>query len=335
MLQIGIIGAGMIGRIHAECVDRSGSARVRWIHDIDQEKAAEVAAQCRAETAVSADAVFESAETDAVIIAASTDSHGRLARDCAAAGKPFLLEKPIDVALESSIETVKAVRAAGVFAGLGFSRRYDRQHAALRNSVAEGAIGRIEMMRFTSRTQALPDLGYISSSGGQLRDKGSHFFDLVCWISGERPREIFAVGECLVEPRFAEFGDCDTAMLTLRMPGGAICGFDFGRRTAYGYDESIEVFGSEGRIDSRAPSPFDIVHYQGTKAIHTGLHQVWIDRFRDCYFHEIQAFLGELVAPTGVFPSLEDGLVAECTASAGLLSMQNNRPESIDYVQLD
>ena len=335
MLQIGIIGAGMIGRVHAESVERSLSARVRWIHDIDREKAMAAAAQFGAETAVSANAVFECAATDAVVIAASTDAHGRLARDCAAAGKPFLLEKPIDVSLESSIETVRAVRAAGVFAGLGFSRRYDRQHAALRKAVAEGAIGRIEMMRFTSRTQALPDLGYISSSGGQLRDKGSHFCDLVCWISGERPREVFAVGECLVEPRFAEFGDCDTAMLTLRMPSGAICGFDFGRRTAYGYDESIEVFGSEGRIDSRPPSPIDIVHYKGTKAIHTGLHQVWIDRFRDSYFHEMQAFLGELVAPAGAFPSLEDGLVAECIASAGLCSMQNNCPKVIDYAHLD
>ena len=91
-------------------------------------------------------------------------------------------------------------------------------------------------------------------SGGMLREKGAHFYDLACWIAQDEPLSVFAAGACLIDPRFEDYGDVDTAALTLRLAGGAIASFDFSRHSAYGYDERIEVQGCRGhdRVASTA-----------------------------------------------------------------------------------
>ena len=219
MLNISLVGAGFIGRVHARCIAANAATRLAAVYDLDEPAASALAARHGARVARSIGEITGSDETDAVVIASSTNSHGEIARACARAGKRFLCEKPLDTSFDAALYTMRSTRTAGIFAGIGFNRRFDLQYAALKRVVGAGKIGRVEMMHVTSRSQAPPTLDYVKTSGGQLRDKGSHFFDLACWIAGERPVEIYVAGACLIEPRFAEYGDVDTAMITLRMAG--------------------------------------------------------------------------------------------------------------------
>ena len=330
VLNLSLIGAGFIGRVHAQCIAANPATRLAAVHDLDKSAAAGLAERHGARVAGSVGEIV-GGDTDAVIIASSTDSHGAIARACAGAGRPFLCEKPLDTSLGAALDTVRAVRAAGVFAGIGFNRRFDAQYAALKRTVDEGEIGRVETMHLTSRTHALPSLDYVKTSGGQLRDKGSHFFDLACWIAGERPVEIHVAGACLVEPRFADYGDVDTAMIILRMESGALCHLDFSRRTAYGCDERIEVSGVEGRIESRHPIPVDVALYRGGVIRQRGLHQHWYDRIEVSYPAQLAAFVEAFENGGTGFPTLLDGLVSEAIAEAGMRSMRENRPVPIGY----
>ena len=324
--RLGIIGAGFIGNIHAECIAECPGASLHLVSDADPDAARELAARHGASVLEQPDQLIASNEIDAVIIAASTAAHGELARACARAGKPFLCEKPMDTDLASASATLRAVREAGIPGCVGFSRRFDHQYMKLQQTVRAGAIGCIETMHFTSRTQALPGLDYIRSSGGQLRDKGAHFFDLACWLAGERPVEILVMGGCLVEPSYAGAGDFDTAMILMRMASGGFASFSFGR-----YDERVELFGAGGRLDCGAPSPHAIVQYSGEHAITAGPHQDWLQRFGPSYPTQMRAFINELEDPTGSFPSVEDGFAAEAIATAGLQSMAERRLVEIDY----
>ena len=331
MLNFSLIGAGFIGNVHAACIAACPDINLVAVHDRNEDAMLKLAKAHGTDVARTAEDLIADGNIDAVIIAASTEAHGELARACAAGGKSFLCEKPIDLGLASATETVRLVNKTGVLAGMGFSRRHDHQFRLLKAALDRGEVGRIEMMHFISRTQSLPRLEYIKTSGGQLRDKGAHFFDLACWLSGERPVEVYAVGDCLIEPKFAEFGDVDTAMVILRMGSGAFCHFGFSRRTAYGYDENIEVFGSEGKVLSRAPTPSDVVRYHGDKASAVGLHQDWIDRFRGSYFAQMESFAKEIARPTGAFPTLADGLVAETIADAGMRSIAAHTPIELNF----
>ena len=330
-LNLSLIGAGFIGRVHAQCIAANPVTRLVVVHDLDESAAADLGERHGARVAGSLGEIVGDDDTDAVIIASSTDSHGEIARACARAGRPFLCEKPLDTSLGAALDTARAVRDAGVFAGIGFNRRFDAQYAALKRTVDDGEIGRVETMHLTSRTHALPSLDYVNSSGGQLRDKGSHFFDLACWIAGERPVEIHVAGACLIEPRFADYGDVDTAMIILRMASGALCHLDFSRRTAYGCDERIEVSGAEGRVESRHPIPVDVALYRGEVIRRQGLHQHWYDRIEDTYPAQLVAFVEVLMGGGNGFPTLVDGLVSEAIAEAGMRSMRENRPVPVAY----
>lgn len=329
-LRLGLIGAGFIGKVHAGCIAQNPRARLVSVFDVNRASAEAVALDW-AGVAQTADDLLADLGIDAVIIASSTDTHGEFARKAMAQGKAFLCEKPLDRTLPSSVETVRLARASGVLAAMAFNRRFDRQHALLRSTVAEGGVGDVEMIHLTSRSQSPPDLDYARHSGGMLRDKGAHFFDLCCWIAQDRPVKVFAQGACLFEPRLAEFGDVDTAMILLEMSRGALCHLNFSRRTSYGYDERIEVFGSRGRIDSGAPRPLEVSRYSGTTVIHEGLHHNWLDRIAPTYPAQLAAFIDALEGRSDTFPTVQDGLLAECISEAAQKSMETGLPVIIPF----
>jgi len=152
-----------------------------------------------------------------------------------------------------------------------------------------------------------------------------HFFDLLRWISGLEPVEIYATGACLVDPRMAEMGDVDTAVMILRMSNGAFCQIDSSRRAAYGYDERIEVFGSLGMLESRRQLQNSVSFYTENQVSHAGLHPGWLERMRDTYRYELDTFVHALQTGIAPSPSLEDGLKSQLIAEAAVESQRLGR----------
>jgi myo-inositol 2-dehydrogenase/D-chiro-inositol 1-dehydrogenase len=327
-LNIAVIGAGFIGRVHAQCIANNPRTQISSIFDVDEGACSQVATKHSARVASSLhEAVVEA---DAVIIGTPTSTHGEISRLCIQEKTPFICEKPLDTNLVSALRTASAAAEVGVFAGMGLNRRFDQQYSQLHSAIKRGDLGKIEMVLMTSRTPTLQPAKYVATSGGLLRDKGAHWFDLVCWLSGERPKEIYVAGSCLIDPRFAEFNDIDTAAITLTMESGVLCQLDFSRRTAYGNDERVEVAGSEGMMQSRTPNSSDVAFYQGDTVKCQGVHQDWYSRIQNTYPTQLDAFV-DAISGNGDFPTLTDGLVAETIAIAGNLSLEHGAPVPITY----
>jgi myo-inositol 2-dehydrogenase/D-chiro-inositol 1-dehydrogenase len=212
---------------------------------------------------------------------------------------------------------------------MGFSRRFDPNHLGVREAVQAGSIGKLEMLHLTSRGPQPPPLSYVKVSGGQFRDQTIHFFDLACWIAGEAPVEVYATGAALVDPAIGEAGDIDTSMLILKMASGALCHIDNSRRAAYGYDERIEVFGSEGLAISNRKPTREVTLYSGTKAIADGLHPGWFERMQPSFGLAIDAFVSALEGKEVAYPNLRDGLRAQLIAEAAIASLHTNQPVKI------
>ena len=83
-----------------------------------------------------------------------------------------------------------------------------------------------------------------------------HDFDMVRWLLGEEPVEVFAYGSCLVDKAVANAGDIDSAMVLMKTASGRLAHINNSRRASYGYDQRIEVHGSKGRLmaGNRTPS---------------------------------------------------------------------------------
>ncbi|MDA7982024.1 MAG: Gfo/Idh/MocA family oxidoreductase [Alphaproteobacteria bacterium] len=330
MKGFALFGAGFIGAVHAECVASHSGSRLVCVYDPDAEAARRLAGNYGARVAGSVEDALATEGVDVALVASATFSHVEVLRSVIAAGKDFLCEKPLSAGTDGAREVVALTAAAGVFGAMGFNRRHDAQHLALRGMVS--SLGSPEIVRMTSRSSPAGLPSRVEDSGGLLREKGAHFFDLSCWLLGERPREIYVAADCLVDAAFGAGGDVDTAAIVLRFGSGALCLMDFSRRSAYGYDERVEVFGAGGVAESGCPVPLATRRSLGGAAEVGGIHGHWLDRLRPSYGAQLGCFLGALDGDgAGEFATVRDGLVAELIAAAGLRSIAEGRSVEIDY----
>jgi len=329
MLKVAVIGTGFIGSVHARNLARHPGVELVAVSDANIEFAKKIAATTGAKAVSDVADVFNDKDVHAVLIATPTDTHVDYLERAAEAGKAIYCEKPIGLDYAEAEKAVRTVRAAGVPAMLGFNRRFDASHAAVKEAVDRGEVGKVEIVQLTSRGPKPPPIAYVKVSGGQLRDQTIHFFDLLRWLTRDEPVEVYAIGVALVDPAIGEAGDVDTSIVSLRLASGALCQIDSSRRAAYGYDERIEVFGSEGMVESARQNFRRLSLYKGRQIHMDGLHPGWFERIEQSYHEAIDAFVKSVETGTGPSPSLEDGLKAQLIADKATESMKTGRPIKI------
>lgn len=333
-IRVGIIGAGRIGRLHAENLTyRIPEATVVAIADVVPEAAVECARDLGIARALENPAsVFEDQNVDAVLICSSTNTHASLIEQAAEAGKHIFCEKPIALDLEAIDRALEAVKKAEVLLQVGFNRRFDPNFRRAQELVTQGVIGKPHVLRITSRDPEPPPLDYIKVSGGIFLDMTIHDFDMARFMMGDEVEEVYAVGAVLVDSRIGELGDIDTAAVTLRFRGGAMGVIDNSRRAAYGYDQRAEVFGEKGTIVVSNPKP-DTTVLSDTQGNHTPpLLHFFVERYTDSYIAEMQEFIGCL--QEGREPPVTgiDGKVSVVMGYAAQRSYEEGRPVKLEEI---
>ena len=322
MLKLAVIGTGFIGSVHAKNIARHPGAELVAVSDANIEFAKKIAATTGAKAITDITEIFTNKDIQAVLIATPTDTHVDYLKRAADAGKAIYCEKPIGLDYKEAEQAVGAVRSAGVPVMLGFNRRFDASHAAVKEAVDRGDVGKVEIVQLTSRGPKPPPISYVKVSGGQLRDQTIHFFDLLRWLTNDEPVEVYAIGAALVDPAIGEAGDVDTSIVSIRMASGALCQIDSSRRAAYGYDERVEVFGSEGMVESARQTFRGLSLYKGRQIFRDGLHPGWFERIEQSYYEAIDVFLKSVEKGTPPSPSLEEGLKAQLIADKATESIK-------------
>ncbi|MCA4134351.1 Gfo/Idh/MocA family oxidoreductase [Arthrobacter sp. M4] len=331
MPRFALIGAGFIGSVHAANLAAHPGIDFQLVYDVDHSRAQVLAAGHGARPTSNLEEVFDGTSVDAVFIASSTDTHAEHLRRAAGAGMAVLCEKPIDLDLRQARDVAAVAAQHGNPVMMDFNRRFDRDYAELKRIVDAGGVGQIELVQMSTRGPSMPPLSYIASSGGQMRDQTVHFFDLARWLSDLDPVEVFAIGSALAEPKLADYDDVDTSVVTLLLPGGGLVQIDSTRRTGYGYDERIEVFGSEGMAEARRQRSGSVSRYRHGQVIDDGLHSGWFERVQPTYAAALAHFVSALENGAPLTPSLEDGLKAQAIAEAAALSLHSGKSETIHY----
>ena len=324
MIRFTLIGAGRIGRIHAGNIARHPQARLAYVADADARAAEALAQQFSAQT-ISLDAAVTARDVDAVMIASSTDTHADYIERCAAAGKPVLCEKPLDLDAQRASACVKAAQKAGIALYLGFNRRYDPSFMRLKREIAAGTIGTLETLHIISRDPAPPPVEYIKRSGGLFRDMMIHDLDMARWLLGAEPVEVFARGSA-VDPGIGAAGDVDTAMVMLRTARGQLCQIANSRRCSFGYDQRIEAFGSQGmvRADNHTATSVTVA---GTSGFNTEpALPFFLERYAAAYRLELDDFVNALNDQRVELATGEDGLRALLLADAAQRSLTSGAP---------
>ncbi len=333
-INVGLIGAGRIGRLHAEHLAfRIPEANLVAVSDIILAAAQKCAAQFGIPTAAQDHRVImENPDIEAVIICSSTDTHSQMIEEAAEAGKHIFCEKPIDFDLARIDRALAAVEKAGVKLQIGFNRRFDPNFRRVRELVAAGKIGKPHLLRITSRDPAPPPIEYIKVSGGIFLDMTIHDFDMARYLIGSEVEEVYVAAGVMVDPAIGEAGDVDTAIITLRFENGVIGTIDNSRRAVYGYDQRVEVFGSGGMVTVSNKTPDSAVVNDG-QGVHGPLPlYFFIERYADSYIAEMQAFI-ECVRQDQTPPVVGiDGRIPVVMGYAARKSYEENRPVRLGEV---
>ena len=332
MIKFAQFGAGFIGKIHGANIARHPGSELSYIYDVNTAAAEELALKQGAKVASSPEEIWTS-DVDAVLIASSTNTHAELLSCAIKAGKPTYCEKPIDLDINMVKNVVQQAQNSTLPILVGFSRRFDTNHLGIRQAFQNGDIGKLEMMHITARDPKPPALAYIKVSGGQYRDQTIHFFDMLRWLTGEDPVEVYAVGAALIDPAIGEAGDVDTSMLILKFPSGALCHINCSRRADYGYDEQVELFGSKGMAISRRKPRREVSIYKGETVISDGAYPGWFERMEPTFYQALDAFIKSVQGEATEYPTLMDGLKAQIIAEAAYESLKANKPIQITYWQ--
>jgi len=297
------------------------------VYDIDAAAAAEVAAEHGVTAAASAEAVFASAEVDAVLVATATPTHADYIEAAVAAGKPVLCEKPIDLDLERVNRCAAAIAGSDVPVQIGFNRRFDPGHRAARKAVEAGEIGELHQVIITSRDPGMPPRSYYEVAGGLFRDMTIHDFDLARYMLGEEPVEVFAIGGRLIDPGLmTELDDHDSAMIVMRTASGRQCHINNSRTAVYGYDQRVELMGSQGMVQSNNRRAHELVRNTATATnVAEPALFFFIERYTEAFRAEIDSFLACIRDGATPEASFEDGRRALILAEAAYLSLAEGR----------
>ena len=322
MLNIGLLGAGRIGGVHAKAISSHTGSRLVAISDVNTEAASKLAASFGARARTNED-ILADASIDAVLIASSTNTHSDLIEAATKAGKAVLCEKPVDLSLARAQACLKAAGATGRPVMIGFNRRFDPNFAAVKAAADQGEIGKRELLSITSFDPAPPPVSYVKVSGGLFRDMMIHDFDMALWIMGAMPDRVTAVGSSIVDPEIGGAGDVDTAVVTLHFADGRLAVIKNSRRAVYGYDQRVELLGSEGLLSAGNVLENTVAKATASGVVSAKPEFFFLERYMRAYSVEWSAFVDAVTAGDAVPVTLADGVNALAVAEAATLSAKS------------
>lgn len=330
--KVAVLGLGRIGQIHAKNIQTAFPDLQLLAITSSAEGRAFAARNGFAEIGSDFQKALDDPAVRAVVICSPSDTHAQYIKASAAAGKAIFCEKPLDLSLEVIREVGAAVQAAGVPLMLGFNKRFDPHLGALKRSLEAGRIGKPHVLRITSRDPAPPPISYIESSGGIYMDMIIHDFDTARFLLESEVVSVFSQAGVMVDEAIGLAGDVDTAITVLTFANGVIATLDASRQAAYGYDQRVEVLGSEGMLQMNN-IPVDTHRVFDSKGSHEPLYlDFFLERYAQAYLNEMKVFIEaiqqQLLMPVGV----EDGLRATAIAIAARRSLDEGRLVYVEEV---
>ncbi|NLB72843.1 MAG: inositol 2-dehydrogenase [Firmicutes bacterium] len=334
-VRLGLIGTGRIGRMHARNLKyRIPGAELAAVSDIMEEAARSVANEL-AIPVVETDCrkLLERDDIDGVVICSPTDTHAEIVEEAAAEGKHIFCEKPIALEIDRTEKALAAVIEAGVKLQVGFNRRFDPSFNKAQQLIKSGKIGTPHLVRITSRDPGPPPIAYVKSSGGLFLDMMIHDFDMARFLLGDEVSELMAYGDCLVDPTIGEAGDIDTAIVVLKYRSGAMGAIDNSRKAVYGYDQRIEIHGSEGTIMVGNKTPTEVRLHTEDAISGDVLLNFFIERYEDSFLAEMDEFIECIRNDKAPPVSGIDGLISLKMAHAALKSLKTRSFACVDSIQ--
>ncbi|EBW1767917.1 inositol 2-dehydrogenase [Salmonella enterica subsp. enterica serovar Typhimurium] len=331
-LRCGVIGLGRIGKMHVENMYLLPQLDIICAADYFIEEMSDWLYSVNITSGYkNYQELLQRDDIEAVFIFTSTDMHEEIVTAAAQAGKHIFCEKPLSMNEDeqASMAVLRKVKEKGVTLQVAFNRRFDPQFHEVFELVRSGKIGRPQMIKITSRDPDLLPHDLIKRIGGLIFDFTMHVFDMARFMMQDEVSEVYVKGNTLIDPSLKNIDDVDTLAVMLTFRNGGYALIDNSRRAVYGYDQRVEVFGSEGMAYADNVSESTVKVFNSQHCIMKNPLPDFTVRYREAYRTEILHFIDSVLHHTPVVCTGEDALLAQRIAIAAQQSLKSGLPVKI------
>lgn len=247
--RFGIVGCGVIGRLHAQAITSLPDAELVAVADCIPERARKLAEAFHVTPYEDLQEMLEHEQLDVVMIGTPSGQHSEHACQVMRSGRHVIVEKPMEIRHEAMEEMLRVQQENGVKMAVISQHRFDAATLQVYKLVKEQAFGRLVLGNAVIpwwRSQAYYDSGawrgtWEFDGGGVLMNQSIHSIDLLQWLMGP-VTSIFAYTDTLVHRMETE----DVGVAVLRFASGAV-GTIAATTDAYpGAGTRIEIYGDKG-----------------------------------------------------------------------------------------
>ncbi|ECD9422693.1 D-chiro-inositol-2-dehydrogenase IolG2 [Salmonella enterica] len=331
-LRCGVIGLGRVGKMHVENMYLLPQLDIICAADYFIEEMSDWLYSVNITSGYkNYQELLQRDDIEAVFIFTSTDMHEEIVTAAAQAGKHIFCEKPLSMNEDeqASMAVLRKVKEKGVTLQVAFNRRFDPQFHEVFELVRSGKIGRPQMIKITSRDPDLLPHDLIKRIGGLIFDFTMHDFDMARFMMQDEVSEVYVKGNTLIDPSLKNIDDVDTLAVMLTFRNGGYALIDNSRRAVYGYDQRVEVFGSEGMAYADNVSESTVKVFNSQNCIMKNPLPDFTVRYREAYRTEILHFIDSVLHHTPVVCTGEDALLAQRIAIAAQQSLKSGLPVKI------
>ena len=217
-INIGLIGCGGLGRVHADCVKRINGAQMIAFCDTNESAAKKLCDDFGGKYATtSAEKVLSDREIDAIYICTRHDSHAALAIAAAKARKHILIEKPLALNLDDCEAIARTVEQSGVHLMPAFKMRYYPLVQMAREFIPnpQVIVGQMMDNRWADDAWAQDPI----QGGANVHSQGCHTTDILRYFAASEPIELWATGGTMTHPGHPCIDQC---VASIRFQNGCV-----------------------------------------------------------------------------------------------------------------
>jgi myo-inositol 2-dehydrogenase/D-chiro-inositol 1-dehydrogenase len=337
-VELGLVGTGIIANFHIAAVQTT-PARIAVVCDVDAARGRALAAQLDARFEPDYARLLADRTIQAVLLATPNDTHFALAQAAIAAGKDVFCEKPMTTRPEESAELVRAVRGhPEIIFQVGYMKRFNpgfRLVKELLPQLGDILSAHIRVVGGSRRVRGTTwHADPLRSGGGILYHSGSHLLDVTRMLFGDPVLVDARITADPADPR----RDLSTLTL-LDLQAGLPVYFSTVStyipkvgHTQQGWEETVEVIGSQGRVLLSSPNwqgtlpcivTVQLEEEQQTRIIYPPEDSQWALEF--------QAFVASLESRQQLHPDVVDGYKVDEILAAICASAADRRPTPVRW----
>ncbi|OWF40067.1 uncharacterized protein LOC110464263 [Mizuhopecten yessoensis] len=329
---IALFGLGNMGLVHAKNAILSPRASVKWIirnrlEDAEKfVKDLNLSARCTTPDRV--DEVYADPEVHATFICSPSTTHDKIIQDSLYADKAVFCEKPVTVAIDTTRKCYDLAEARNLPLFCAFHRQFDPSFKKLYDRIHSGELGRVRLIKVTSRDLCLPPLSYLKTSGGIIADSTIHDLNFALWLAGSKPQTVYVQGMNF-KPELASIPDLDQVLVTIKHENGTLTLIDNGRLAPYGYDQRLEVLCEEGLLSVGNRECDHVTEAGHHVTSEPRIYDQFTNRYNEAYSNELEHFLDVLQGKSDLRITKNDTVETMRLIQACKLSIARGLP--VDY----